>query len=194
MGWVVNSTSRPLYPPGMTWYPLSRRLGGPQSRSGRVRKILPPTGIRSPNRPARSVSLYRLSYPGPEMYVKLFNLSQMTIIKPLKLRIWNSKRRVVSRSRHFLVTLNANRQNVFRALISSDIVLIFLYYPGLLVLHVAYFGEASAVCYFLEFIVLNSVCFKSTSNRCHVIRPAWRQLLLLQLVVRQPCNIDRSSV
>jgi hypothetical protein len=26
---------------------------------------LVPTGIRSPNRPARSVSLYRLSYPGP---------------------------------------------------------------------------------------------------------------------------------
>jgi hypothetical protein len=28
-------------------------------------KILAPTGIRSPDRPARSVSLYRLSYPGP---------------------------------------------------------------------------------------------------------------------------------
>ena len=25
----------------------------------------PPTGIRSPDRPARSGSLYRLSYPGP---------------------------------------------------------------------------------------------------------------------------------
>ena len=30
-------------PPGKTRYPLYRRLGGPQSRSGRVRKIsLPP--------------------------------------------------------------------------------------------------------------------------------------------------------
>jgi hypothetical protein len=28
-----------------------------------VRKISPPTGIRSPDRPARSQSLYRLSYP-----------------------------------------------------------------------------------------------------------------------------------
>jgi hypothetical protein len=35
------------------------RLGGPQSRSGRVRKISPPTGIRSSDRPARSESLYR---------------------------------------------------------------------------------------------------------------------------------------
>ena len=52
-------------PPGKTRYPLYRRLGGPQGRSGRVRKISPPTGIRSPDRPVRSESLYRLSYPGP---------------------------------------------------------------------------------------------------------------------------------
>jgi len=32
-------------PPGKTRYPLYRRLGGPQGRSGRVRKISPPTGI-----------------------------------------------------------------------------------------------------------------------------------------------------
>ena len=51
--------------PGKTRYPLYRRLGGPQGRSGRVRKISPPrTGIRSPDRRARSESLYRLSYPG----------------------------------------------------------------------------------------------------------------------------------
>ena len=52
-------------PPGKTRYPLYRRLGGPQCRSGPVRKISPPTGIRSPDRPARSESLYRLSYRGP---------------------------------------------------------------------------------------------------------------------------------
>jgi hypothetical protein len=40
-------------PPGKTRYPLYRRLGGPQGRSGRVRKIWPPTGIRSPERPPR---------------------------------------------------------------------------------------------------------------------------------------------
>ena len=47
-------------PPGKTRYPLYRRLGGPQGRSEWVRKISPPTGIRSPDRPARSESLYRL--------------------------------------------------------------------------------------------------------------------------------------
>jgi hypothetical protein len=52
-------------PPGMTRYPLYRMLGRPQGRSGRVLKISPPTGIRSPDRPARSESLYRLRCPGP---------------------------------------------------------------------------------------------------------------------------------
>jgi hypothetical protein len=35
-GWVVSYTPRPLYPQGKSpWYPLDRRLGGPQSRSER---------------------------------------------------------------------------------------------------------------------------------------------------------------
>ena len=60
-----GSTARPdsTLPPGKTRYPLYRRLGGPQVRSGQVRKISLPTGIRSPDRPARSQSLYRLRYP-----------------------------------------------------------------------------------------------------------------------------------
>ena len=31
---------------------------------------LAPTGIRSPDRPARSESLYRLSYPGPPVLLR----------------------------------------------------------------------------------------------------------------------------
>ena len=60
-----GSASRPgrSLSPGKTRYSLYRRLGGPQGRSGQVRKISPPTGIRSPDHPARSQSLYRLSYP-----------------------------------------------------------------------------------------------------------------------------------
>ena len=60
-----GSASRPRrsLPPGKTQYPLYKRLGGPQGRSGQVRKISPPTWIRSPDRPARSQSPYRLCYP-----------------------------------------------------------------------------------------------------------------------------------
>jgi hypothetical protein len=45
MRWVVNATSRPLYPPGKTQYPLYRRLGEPQGRSGRVQKVSPQPGF-----------------------------------------------------------------------------------------------------------------------------------------------------
>ena len=67
-GW---STPRPgRFTPGKeTRYPLYRRLGGPKSRTGQVQKISPPTGIRLPDRPARSESPYRLSYPGPYIYL-----------------------------------------------------------------------------------------------------------------------------
>jgi hypothetical protein len=43
--WVVNVMPRPLYPPGKTRYLLYRRLGGPQGRSGLVRKFWPPPGF-----------------------------------------------------------------------------------------------------------------------------------------------------
>jgi len=58
--WSAARPDRTL-PPGKTRYSFSRRVGGPQVRSGRA-EILAPTGIRSPNRPARRQSLYRLSY------------------------------------------------------------------------------------------------------------------------------------
>jgi hypothetical protein len=51
-------------PPGKTQYTLYMSLGRPQRLLGRARKISPPSGIRSPDRPARSKSLYRLSHPG----------------------------------------------------------------------------------------------------------------------------------
>ena len=78
MGWVVNATPWPLYPRGKTRYPLYKRRGGPQGRSGRVLKISPPTGIRSPDCPVCSESLYRLPYPRPHhcaQYIKNYLVS-----------------------------------------------------------------------------------------------------------------------
>jgi len=45
MGWVINVRLRPLYLGKETRYPLYRRLGGPQGRSGRVRKAHPLPGF-----------------------------------------------------------------------------------------------------------------------------------------------------
>ena len=69
-GWLKSSSGR--FSPGVRdpipivqkagWAPTTVRTGAAN---------LAPTGIRSPDRPARSESLYRLSYPGPR---PLYNL------------------------------------------------------------------------------------------------------------------------
>jgi len=64
--WSASRPGRSFFP-GKTRYPLHRRLGGTQGRSEQVRKISFSTGIRSPDRPARSQSLYWLSLPRPRM-------------------------------------------------------------------------------------------------------------------------------
>jgi len=50
---------------------------GPRAGLDGCGKSRPPTGIRSPDLPARSESLYRLRYPGPQQlrysYVLLVN-------------------------------------------------------------------------------------------------------------------------
>jgi hypothetical protein len=44
-GWGVSVTPGRSLPPAKTRYPLYRRLGGPQGRSGQVRKISSPPGF-----------------------------------------------------------------------------------------------------------------------------------------------------
>jgi hypothetical protein len=74
--WVLDGVCGQRHPPatllpGKTWYPFDRRLGWHQGVSGRARKISPTTEIRSPDRPACSESLYRLSYHSQlEMNIK----------------------------------------------------------------------------------------------------------------------------
>ena len=57
------SAARPgrTLPPGKTRYPLYRRLGGPQGRSGLAENLVL-TGIRSRTVQPVAQSLYRLSY------------------------------------------------------------------------------------------------------------------------------------
>jgi len=67
-GGVVNATPWTLNPENETRYPLNRTAGGPQGLPGREGKYLATTGIWSPNRPARSESLYQIRYPGQRRY------------------------------------------------------------------------------------------------------------------------------
>jgi hypothetical protein len=59
--WSASRPGRSL-PPGKTGCSFYRRLDGPRGRFGRF-GINRPSGIRSPDRPAPSQSLYQLNYP-----------------------------------------------------------------------------------------------------------------------------------
>jgi hypothetical protein len=61
-GWVVSTTPRPLYP-GKDPVPIVQEAGWAPGPVWTCAKTLAPTGIRSPDRPARNQSLYRMSYP-----------------------------------------------------------------------------------------------------------------------------------
>jgi hypothetical protein len=75
--WEVSSTPRPHFTPRKTQYPFYRRLGGPQGRSGRAENLAHRDSIR--DRPARSQSLYRMSYPAhTDVYISVISLSLFT--------------------------------------------------------------------------------------------------------------------
>jgi hypothetical protein len=65
---VVSSTTRPYSTPGNDPLPIVQEAGWAPGSVWTGRKSRP-TGIRSPDRPARSQSLYRLSYPAHSPWV-----------------------------------------------------------------------------------------------------------------------------
>jgi len=62
-GWGFSVTPRPLFTPGKDPVPIVQEAGWASGPDWTGAENLAPTGIRSPDRPARSQSLYRLSYP-----------------------------------------------------------------------------------------------------------------------------------
>jgi hypothetical protein len=64
--WVVSLTPRPLYP-GKDPVPIVQEAGWASGPVWTCAKNLVSTGIRSPDRPARSQSLYRMSYPAHKL-------------------------------------------------------------------------------------------------------------------------------
>ena len=61
----VSVTPRPLFTPGKDPILIAQEAGLDPGPVWTGAENLAPTGIRSPDRPVRSQSLYRLSYPGP---------------------------------------------------------------------------------------------------------------------------------
>jgi hypothetical protein len=70
-GWVVSTTPQPLYPRERSGTHRTRGWVGP--RAGlEVAKNIAPAGMRSPDCPARSQSIYRLSYSAHQFLVHLW--------------------------------------------------------------------------------------------------------------------------
>ena len=55
------------FTPGKDPVPIVQEAGWAPGRSGQVRKMSPQPGFDSPDRPARSQSLYRTELPGPHL-------------------------------------------------------------------------------------------------------------------------------
>jgi hypothetical protein len=67
-GWGVSVTPRPLFTPGKDPVSIVQEAGWASGPVWTGAENLTPTGIRSPDRPTRSQSLYRLRYPVHKYY------------------------------------------------------------------------------------------------------------------------------
>jgi len=109
--WSAARPGRTLLP-GKTRYPLYRRLGGPQGRSGRAENLVP-TGIRSRTVKPLDRSLYRLSYPthyeiGVRSTFKNVNLNNIKKWERLFMDGYECKRHI-SNATAFLTPLQNDR-------------------------------------------------------------------------------------
>ena len=100
MGVGIQHHTSATLPPRNTRYPLYRRLGGPQVRSGRVRKILPPPGfdLRTVQSVASRNTDCAIPFPTTqEEFFEMFKLKKSNVIKKyfafrktqLQIRTWN---------------------------------------------------------------------------------------------------------
>ena len=68
-GWGVSVTPRPLFTPGKDLVPIVQEAGWAPGPVWTGAENLAPTGVRSPDCPAHSQSLYRLIYPACRQYI-----------------------------------------------------------------------------------------------------------------------------
>ena len=73
-GWLASVTPRPLFTPGKDPVPIFQEAGWAPGPVWTGAENFAPSGIRSPDRPARSQSLYPLRYPAHRILVVLHKL------------------------------------------------------------------------------------------------------------------------
>jgi len=78
--WGLSFTLRPLFTSGKDTVPIVQEAGWVPWPVGAGMENLDPTGIWFPDRPARSQSLYRLSYPAHKFQIVVLNLRKVCIL------------------------------------------------------------------------------------------------------------------
>ena len=71
-------------PLGKTRNPLCRKLGGPQGRSGQMREISPPTGIRSPDKSSSAFPNNSLDYVSSLLTASLYIYSNWRLLQSIE--------------------------------------------------------------------------------------------------------------
>ena len=91
MGRVIKATPLPFYPRERNLNALVQEAGWTPGPVWTGAENLASTGIRSSDRPARSESLYRLSYPGPHScYGTVINQGNIQFVDDSRTEISNS--------------------------------------------------------------------------------------------------------
>jgi hypothetical protein len=81
VGWVVKATPRPLYPRRGYPIPIVQELGWSPGSVWTNAKKLAPTGIRPPDRSARSQSLYKLRYNVAKKRLEKYRIEMFSVSK-----------------------------------------------------------------------------------------------------------------
>ena len=82
--WMFNVTPRPPYPLGKDPVPIVQAAGWAPGLVWTGAENIVPTGIRSPDRPALSESLYRLSYRGALCFADaVYKIARIEIVNSL---------------------------------------------------------------------------------------------------------------
>jgi hypothetical protein len=68
-GWGISVTPRPLFTPGKDPVPIVQKAGWTLGPVWTSAENLAPTGIQTPDRPARSQSLYQICYPVHDLLI-----------------------------------------------------------------------------------------------------------------------------
>jgi hypothetical protein len=86
-GWGVSVTPRSLFTPGKDPVPIVQEAGWVSGPVWTGAENLAPTGIRSPDRPARRPSLYRLSYRSTPVHIQIFQ-SLYSLWRHTSIQLW----------------------------------------------------------------------------------------------------------